>query len=186
MKKTVLTFIVCSLLTYLLSFVCAFLGFIGPIFWVSVGVPSTLLCAFPMVYLLNKNQVPGQMFLTSIVFVLISFVVGEIWKPINVIVMLMAGVFGEIILAISNRKTLKGIRMGYSGFSIIFIASVLPMWFYKEEYLVHACEEMNSAAYSDGLNGLATPLGLISLVVAVIVTGYFGALLAEKMLSKKL
>ena len=64
MKKTVLTFIVCSLLTYVLSFACAFFGFIGPVFWVGIGVPAALLCAFPMVYLLGKNRIPGQMILT--------------------------------------------------------------------------------------------------------------------------
>ena len=173
-------------MTYLLSFACAFFGFIGPIFWVGTAVPAALLCAFPMVYLLGKNRVPGQMILTSIVFVLISFAVGEIWKPMNVAVMLVAGALGEIIIAVSDRKTMRGIRMAYCGFSAIFTASILPMWFYKEEYLVHASEEMNSASYADGLSSLATPAGLIILLVIVFAAGYLGSVMAEKMLAKKL
>ena len=186
MKKSVLTFIVCSLLTYVLSFACAFFGFIGPVFWVGIGVPAALLCAFPMVYLLGKNRISGQILLTSVVFVLISFAVGEIWKPINVIVMLAAGVLGEGILAVSGRNTMKGIQKGYCGFSAIFTASILPMWFYKEEYLAHASEEMNSAAYADGLSSLATPASLVILLAAVFAAGYFGAVLAEKLLAKKI
>lgn len=186
MKKTVLIFIICSLLTYLLSFACAFSGFIGPVFWVGTAVPAALLCAFPMVYLLGKNRVPGQILLASVVFILINFAVGEIWKPINVIVTLVAGVLGEGILAVSGRNTIKGIRKGYCGFSAIFTASVLPMWFYKEEYLAHASEEMNSASYADGLSSLATPAGLVILLASVFAAGYFGAVLAEKLLAKKL
>ena len=186
MKKTVLTFIVCSLLTYVLSFACAFFGFIGPVFWVGIGVPAALLCAFPMVYLLGKNRIPGQMILTSIVFILISFAIGEIWKPLNAAVMLAAGVLGEGIIAVSDRNTMKGIRNGYCGFSAIFTASILPMWFYKAEYLAHASEEMNSAAYADGLSSLAAPAGLVILLAVVFVTGYLGAVLAEKVLAKKL
>ena len=60
------------------------------------------------------------------------------------------------------------------------------MWFYKVEYLAHASEEMNSTAYADGLNSLATPAGLVILFVAVFAAGYLGAVLAEKMLAKKL
>ena len=104
----------------------------------------------------------------------------------NVGVMLAAGALGEIIIAIRGRKTKRGIRMGYCGFSAIFTASILPMWFYKAEYLAHASEEMNSASYADGLSSLATPAGLIILLVIVFAAGYLGAVLAEKMLAKKL
>lgn len=186
MKKTVLTFIACGLLTYVLSFACAFLGFLGPVFWVGIGVPSAILCAFPMVYLLNKNRIPGQFILTAVIFVLINLAIGEIYKPLNVIVMLMAGVLGELMIAVKGRATMKGIRLGYCAFSLIFTASLWPLWFYKAEYLAQASEEMNSTAYAEGLNSLATPVGFVILLILVVIAAFFGVTLAGKLLAKKL
>ena len=45
---------------------------------------------------------------------------------------------------------------------------------------------MNSAAYADGLSSLATPAGLVILFAAVFAAGYLGAVLAEKVLAKKI
>ena len=45
---------------------------------------------------------------------------------------------------------------------------------------------MNSTAYAEGLNRLATPAGLVILFASVFAVGYLGAVLAEKLLGKKL
>ena len=164
-------------------FATAFLGYLSPYAWVFFPAIAALLGAFSYYSAAVRWQKFGVG--TLLAFILSAFLlaVGECDLS-EALLMLLAGVLSDVVRQLIGNKSLKGQSLAYPILSIGVIAWILPLWTRTEWYYQGAAEELG-IDYAKGLMTLASPWGLIAVVLATAIAGFVGIQFAAKVIQSR-
>lgn len=171
------------IIVYIVSVMAgAFIGFLGPVFWVFFTALSALLASFSYFYLASRWQKFGLGIVLSILVSVILLAAKEINLQGGLIIIL-AGVLSDIVRYITGNTCLKAVYVSYPILSLGLISWNLRLWTNTQWYVSNAIEEMGQS-YADGLESLANSKILILVIVAVLFFAYSGIRLSNCLMKK--
>ena len=184
--KKVLKVVGILLLYFGITYACAFIGLLGPAAWIyGTSTAIAFLAATPVLIAGAKWTKPGVFILFTGALVVLYVLAGESFQPEAWISFAVVTALAEIIRAVIGYKKQMGIRLGYAVNILGLAGSFLPLWFRPEWYYEGAVAEMGSTEYADTLMKFSNPAGLIVLVILMLVAGYLGCLVSEKIFKGK-
>lgn len=171
------------IIVYIVSVMAgAFIGFLGPVFWVFFTALSALLASFSYFYLASRWQKFGLGIVLSILVSVILLAAKEINLQGGLIIIL-AGVLSDIVRYITGNTCLKAVYVSYPILSLGLISWNMRLWTNTQWYVSNAIEEMGQS-YADGLESLANSKILILVIVAVLFFAYSGIRLSHCLMKK--
>lgn len=183
--KKVLSLVGLEVLYFIIGFGCMFLGFLSPFCWVYQPIIAAFLAATPVLMVCKSHRKFGGLLILPAIFALIMIVMREITGVPRIAAIVVVLLAAEAIRYFMGYDSQNSARIGYAIVSLVPACSLLLLWLDKESYYTGAVEEMGSVAYADGLMAIATPLGLLALIVGTIIAGYLGAVVSEKIFKSK-
>lgn len=181
-KKCILG-IIGFVVIYLISLMAgAFIGFIGPVFWVFFTALSAFLASFSYFYLASRLHNFGLGIVLSVLFSAMLLFSKEINLQ-GALIIILAGVLSDIVRHIIGNTLLKAVYVSYPILSLGLVSWNLRLWTDTNWYVAAAVEEMGQA-YADGLEVLAHSNILVLVLGAVLCFACLGIRLSQCLMKK--
>lgn len=181
--KDLITIGIFSAIYFVINFIFMLLGGIHPVLWVMMPGLIALFTGVPYMILASKVQKPGAVLIMGIITGLIYYVTG-MFTVVILISFASACVLAEIVRLIAKYKSFAGNTVSFAIFSVGMIGSPLPLWLFKDSFFTQISEQGMSADYLSILSNLATDWMLVIMILAPVVLGGVGALIAKGLFKK--
>lgn len=170
---------------FALCFGCMFLGFLSPVLWVYQPVLSAFLAATPVLILAKHWKKFGGVLALPAVYAIILIAIGEIRGGARIGTIIGVLLVAEAVRYFMGYGNQLGARISYAIASLTPACQLLLLWLDKDLYYAGAVEETGSVSYAEGLMRIATPWGLLALIVLTVAAGFLGAFVSEKIFKDK-
>lgn len=181
--KDLITIGIFSAIYFVINFIFMLLGGIHPILWIMMPGLIALFTGVPYMILASKVQKPGAVLILGLITGLIYYVTG-MFTVVILISFASACVLAEIVRLIAKYKSFTGNTVSFAIFSVGMIGSPLPLWLFKDSFFAQISEQGMSADYLSILSNLATDWMLVIMILAPVVLGIAGALIAKGLFKK--
>lgn len=148
---------------------------------------NNLICATPFLIFCTKVKKPYAVLIMGTVVGLIYFATGQFHYLVP-ITFIATSAIAEIIRKATGYNRFWGDAVGFSIFFLGTIASPLPLWLESEAFIQQIKDFGMPQSYVDTVTSLTSPSMLVVMIVATIVCGLVGALVAKdcsKSISRK-
>ncbi len=183
--KKISSYVGLQVLYFVIGFGCMFIGFLSPFCWVYQPVIAAFLAATPVLIACKYWKKFGGLLILPGVYALIMIGMGEIGGMARIIAIIAVLLVAELVRFLMGYENRNGVRIGYAIVSLVPACTLLLLWLDKEFYYAGAVEEMGSVEYAEGLMRIATPVGLVALIVCTVIAGFIGAVVSEKLFKSK-
>ena len=181
--KDLITIGIFSAIYFVINVIFMLLGGLHPIMFVMMPGFIALITGVPYMILASKVQKPGAVLIMGLITGLIYFASGMLTMLI-LITYAAACVLAELVRYFTKYKSFIGNTISFVIFSAGMIGSPLPIWLFKDSFFAQITEQGMPAAYLSVLGSLATNGMLAVMVLAPIVLGIAGALIAKGLFKK--
>ncbi|HWQ80285.1 MAG TPA: MptD family putative ECF transporter S component [Anaerovoracaceae bacterium] len=181
--KDLITIGIFSAIYFVINFIFMLLGGLHPVMWILMPGFIALFTGVPYMILASKVQKPGAILIMGLITGLIYFVTG-MFTVVILISFASACVLSELIRIAAKYKSFTGNTISFAVFSVGMIGSPLPIWLFKDSFFEQISGQGMSADYLSVLSSLATDGMLAVMVLAPVVLGTIGALIAKELFKK--
>jgi energy-coupling factor transport system substrate-specific component len=181
--KDLITIGIFSAIYFVINFIFMLAGGLHPIMWVLMPGFIALFTGVPYMILASKVQKPGAILIMGLITGLIYFVTG-MFTVVILISFASACVLAELIRLAAKYKSFTGNAISFAVFSVGMIGSPLPIWLFKDSFFSQISGQGMSADYLSVLSSLATDGMLVVMILAPVVLGIVGALIAKGLFKK--
>lgn len=181
--KDLITIGIFSAIYFVINFIFMLLGGLHPLMWILMPGFIALFTGVPYMILASKVQKPGAIFIMGLITGLIYFVTG-MFTVVILISFASACVLAELIRLAAKYKSFTGNAVSFAVFSVGMIGSPLPIWLFKDSFFAQISGQGMSADYLSVLSSLATNGMLVVMILAPVVLGIVGALIAKGLFKK--
>ena len=160
-----------AVLYAVISFACAFLGFLSPWCWIVVfPVLAAVLGAPSYFWAANRWQRFGVGTLFALVLAVILLAMGEI-DITQTLLMVVVGLGSDVVRQAIGPTYKRSILVAYPILPLGILAWLMKLWTASEWYYQGAAEEIG-ADYAEGLKTLSSLWALVMVIILVLVGGY--------------
>jgi len=181
--KDLITIGIFSAIYFVINFIFMLAGGLHPIMWVLMPGFIALFTGVPYMIPASKVQKPGAILIMGLITGLIYFVTG-MFTVVILISFASACVLAELIRLAAKYKSFTGNAISFAVFSVGMIGSPLPIWLFKDSFFSQISGQGMSADYLSVLSSLATDGMLVVMILAPVVLGIVGALIAKGLFKK--
>lgn len=181
--KDLITIGIFSAIYFVINFIFMLAGGLHPILWILMPGLIALFTGVPYMILASKVQKPGAVLIMGIITGLIYYVTG-MFTAVILITFASACVLAEAVRFIAKYKSFAGNAISFAIFSVGMIGSPLPIWLFRDSFFAQISGQGMSSNYLSVLSSLATDGMLAAMVLAPIVLGIAGALIAKGLFRK--
>jgi energy-coupling factor transport system substrate-specific component len=181
--KDLITIGIFSAIYFAINFIFMLMGGIHPILWIMMPGLIALFTGVPYMILASKVQKPGAVLILGLITALIYYVTG-MFTVVILITFASACVLAEVVRWAAKYKSFTGNTISFAIFSVGMIGSPLPLWLFKDSFFAQISGQGISADYLSVLNSLANDGMLVVMVLAPVVLGIVGALIAKTLFRK--
>jgi energy-coupling factor transport system substrate-specific component len=181
--KDLITIGIFSAIYFVINFIFMLLGGLHPIMWILMPAFIALFTGVPYMILVSKVQKPGAVFIMGLITGLIYFVTG-MFTVVILISFASACVLAELIRLAAKYRSFTGDAVSFAVFSVGMIGSPLPVWLFRDSFFSQILEQGMSADYLSVLSSIATNGMLVVMILAPVVLGIAGALIAKGFFKK--
>lgn len=181
--KDLITIGIFSAIYFVINFIFMLAGGLHPVMWILMPGFIALFTGVPYMILASKVQKPGAVFIMGLITGLIYFVTG-MFTVVILISFASACVLAELIRLAAKYRSFTGNTVSFAVFSVGMIGSPLPIWLFKDSFFAQISGQGMSADYLSVLSSLATDGMLAVMVLAPVVLGIIGALIAKGLFRK--
>jgi energy-coupling factor transport system substrate-specific component len=182
--KDLITIGIFSAIYLAITLVFMLAGALHPIMWILIPGFIALFTGVPYMILASKVQKPGAVLIMGLITGLFYFVTGGVFTFVILTTCAAACVLAEVIRLATKCNNFAGNTISFAIFSLGMIGAPLPMWLFKDTVFAQMARQGTSADYLSVLSALATDGMLIVMIVAAVVLGIAGALIAKALLKK--
>lgn len=180
--KDVIAIGIYSAIYFVMNFAAMITGFI-PLFWILLAGTAAILTSIPFLLMAVKVPKPGAVLIMGFITAFLYFITGQ-FTVLILITMLIACVLSETYRYITKYALkFRNLVIAFILFSYGMVGSPLALFVYRESFLAQISETM-SRKYVVAISSYITTPMLILLLVAPIVGGLLGALIAKGMFKK--
>ena len=172
-----------SAIYFVINFIFMLMSGFHPMIWILMPALIALFTGVPFMLMCAKVQKPGAVILMGLITGLLYFVTGQFTVIILVTFVIGCG-FGEIVRAATKYNSFKGNTISFALFSLGMTGSPLPIWIMRDSFLAQITEQGMPADYVATLEAVSSPVMLVVMVVAPLVTAVIGAWIAKGMFKK--
>jgi energy-coupling factor transport system substrate-specific component len=181
--KDLITIGIFSAIYFVINFIFMLLGGLHPVMWILMPGFIALFTGVPYMILASKVQKPGAIFIMGFITGLIYFVTG-MFTVVILISLASACVLAELIRFATKYRNFTGSAISFAIFSVGMIGSPLPIWLFKDSFFSQISGQGMSTDYLSVLSSLATNGMLVVMILAPVVLGIVGALIAKGLFKK--
>ena len=181
--KELITVGIFSAIYFAINLVFMVSGGIHPIIWLLMPAFIALFTGVPYMLLCAKVPNTGAITLMGLITGLIYFATGT-FTIVILLTFLAACVIAEIIRKATGYKSTAGNLFSYVVFSVGMIGSPLPIWLFRNDFLIQIREQGMGEHYVQVLNGLATGKMLVIMILLTIICAFVGSGLSKIMFRK--
>lgn len=180
--KDLITVGIFSAIYFVINFAGMLSGSI-PILWVLMPGTIALFAGIPYMMMAAKVQKPGAVFLMGLITGVIYFATGQ-FTVVILISMAISCVLAEVTRYITKYNRFSGNSISYIFFSYGMVGSPLPIWLFKESFLMQMSEQGLPDDYVSAVEALSSNYMLIVLFVAPAVGAVVGSYIARGLFKK--
>ena len=182
--KDLITIGIFTAIYFVINFTFMLMSGLHPILWVLMPGLIALFTGVPYMILTAKVQKPGAVLILGLITALIYYVTG-MFTAVTLVTFASACVLAEVVRLVTGYQSFAGDTVSFAVFSVGMIGSPLPIWLFKQSFFTQrypgrACPK----AIFPFLSGLATQGMLAVMVLAPVVLGGVGALIAKALFWK--
>lgn len=186
--KDLITIGIFSAIYFVINFIFMLAAALHPIMWILMPGFIALFTGVPYMILASKVQKAGAVLIMGLISGLIYYATG-MFTVVILITFASACVLAELIRLATKYKSFTGNSISFAVFSVGMIGSPLPMWLFKESFFEQISVQTGQGGIISGnylsiLSGLATDGMLVVLILAPVVLGVIGALIAKALFKK--
>ena len=186
--KDLITIGIFSAIYFVINFIFMLAAALHPIMWILMPGFIALFTGVPYMILASKVQKAGAVLIMGLISGLIYYATG-MFTVVILITFASACVLAELIRLATKYKSFTGNSISFAIFSVGMIGSPLPMWLFKESFFEQISVQTEQGGIISGnylsiLSGLATDGMLFVLILAPVVLGVIGALIAKALFKK--
>lgn len=186
--KDLITIGIFSAIYFVINFIFMLAAALHPIMWILMPGFIALFTGVPYMILASKVQKAGAVLIMGLISGLIYYATG-MFTVVILITFASACVLAELIRLATKYKSFTGNSISFAVFSVGMIGSPLPMWLFKESFFEQISVQTGQGGIISGnylsiLSGLATDGMLFVLILAPVVLGVIGALIAKALFKK--
>ena len=181
--KDVITVGIFSAIYFVINFAFMLLGGLHPLLWILMPGFIALFTGIPYLMMCAKVQKVGSVLLMGLITGLIYYVTGQFTVVILVSFVLACGL-AELTRGLTHYHSMAGNLVSFVLFSVGAVASPLPIWLMREDFLRQITEQGMPADYVNTLAALSSNVMLVVLFLAPIVGAIIGGLIARAMFRK--
>lgn len=186
--KDLITIGIFSAIYFVINFIFMLAAALHPIMWILMPGFIALFTGVPYMILASKVQKAGAVLIMGLISGLIYYATG-MFTVVILITFASACVLAELIRLATKYKSFTGNSISFALFSVGMIGSPLPMWLFKESFFEQISVQSGQGGIISGnylsiLSGLATDDMLVVLILAPVVLGVIGALIAKALFKK--
>ncbi len=186
--KDLITIGIFSAIYFVINFIFMLAAALHPIMWILMPGFIALFTGVPYMILASKVQKAGAVMIMGLISGLIYYATG-MFTVVILITFASACVLAELIRLATKYKSFTGNSISFAIFSVGMIGSPLPMWLFKESFFEQISVQTGQGGIISGnylsiLSGLATDGMLVVLILAPVVLGVIGALIAKALFKK--
>jgi energy-coupling factor transport system substrate-specific component len=181
--KDLITIGIFSAIYFVINFLFMLASGLHPVMWILMPGLIALFTGVPYMILMSKVQKPGAVLIMGLITGLIYFVTG-MFTVVILISFAAACVLAELTRLIAKYKSFASNTVSFAIFSVGMIGSPLPIWLFKDSFFAQISGQGMSTNYLSVLSSLATDGVLIIMVLAPVVLGIVGALIAKALFKK--
>ncbi|MCG8513684.1 MAG: MptD family putative ECF transporter S component [Halanaerobiales bacterium] len=186
--KDLITIGIFSAIYFVINFIFMLAAALHPIMWILMPGFIALFTGVPYMILASKVQKAGAVLIMGLISGLIYYATG-MFTVVILITFASACVLAELIRLATKYKSFTGNSISFAIFSVGMIGSPLPMWLFKESFFEQISVQTGQGGIISGnylsiLSGLATDGMLFVLILAPVVLGVIGALIAKALFKK--
>ncbi len=181
--KDLITIGIFTAVYFVINFAFMLAGGLHPIMWILMPGLIALFTGVPYMLLASKVQKPGAVLIMGLITGLIYYVTG-MFTAVIIITFALACILAELIRLVTKYKSFTGNAISFAIFSAGMIGSPLPVWLFKDSFFAQITEQGMPADYISVLGSLATSGMLVVMVLAPVVLGIVGALIAKALFRK--
>lgn len=181
--KDLITIGIFSAVYFVINFIFMLAGGLHPVLWILMPGLIGLFTGVPYMILAAKVQKPGAVLIMGLITGLIYFVTG-MFTVVILITFASACVLAEAVRYAAKYKSFTGNAVSFAIYSVGMIGSPLPIWLFKDSFFAQISEQGMSAEYLSVLSSLATSGMLAVMILAPVVLGIAGALIAKALFRK--
>ena len=172
-----------SAIYFVINFIFMLMSGFHPMIWILMPALIALFTGVPFMLMCAKVQKPGAVILMGLITGLLYFVTGQFTVIILVTFVIGCGL-GEIVRAATRYTSFKGNTISFALFSLGMVGSPLPIWIMRDSFLAQITEQGMPTDYVATLEAVSSPVMLVVMVVAPLVTAVIGAWIAKGMFKK--
>lgn len=172
-----------SAIYFVINFAFMLMSGFHPMIWILMPALIALFTGIPFMLMCAKVQKLGAVILMGLITGLVYFVTGQFTVVILVTFVVGCGL-GEIARAVTKYNSFKGNTISFALFSLGMVGSPLPIWIMRDSFLAQITEQGMPADYVATLEAVSSPVMLIVMVAAPVVTAVIGAVIAKGMFKK--
>jgi energy-coupling factor transport system substrate-specific component len=176
--KDLITIGIFSAIYFVINFIFMLVSGLHPMIWILMPGLIALFTGIPYMILVSKVQKPFAVLIMGAISGLIYFATGMLTMVI-LITYLAACVLAELVRYAVKYRSLTGNTISFAAFSLSMIGSPLPIWLFKDSFFAQITEQGMPAEYLSVLGSLATDGMLAVMILAPVVLGIVGALIAR-------
>lgn len=163
------------------------IGGLGPLVWVFMPSFLALVCGPVYMTLVGKVPKKGVVFLMGFIPALIFSVRGGYFF-ILIVTAFIAGTVAEIIRKSMGYDSENGKLISYAVFSLGMVGNLLPIWIFRESFLVNMVDRGMPADYVQAMEA-ATPMWMLFVMIVVtfivaLIGGKIGQAIVKKHFEK--
>ncbi len=186
--KDLITIGIFSAIYFAVNFIFMMAAALHPIMWILMPGFIALFTGVPYMILASKVKKAGAVLIMGLISGLIYYATG-MFTVVILITFASACLLAEVIRLATKYKSFTGNSISFAVFSVGMIGSPLPMWLFKDSFFKQISEQTGQGGIVSGnylsiLSNLATDGMLIVLILAPIVLGGIGALIARALFKK--
>ena len=181
--RDLITIGIFSAIYFVINFIFMLMSGFHPMIWILMPALIALFTGVPFMLMCVKVQKPGAVILMGLITGLLYFVTGQFTVIILVTFVIGCGL-GEIVRAATKYNSFKGNTISFALFSLGMVGSPLPIWIMRDNFLAQITEQGMPADYVATLEAISSPVMLVVMVVAPLVTAVIGAWIAKGMFKK--
>lgn len=181
--KELITIGIFSAIYFVINFAFMLLSGIHPIMWMLMPGFIALFTGIPYMLMVEKVQKPGAVFLMGLITALIYLATGQLTVVI-LITYCIACLLAEIVRYITKFSSFSGNSLSFVLFSLSMIGSPLPIWLFRDSFLVQIRELGMPAEYVTTISSLITNWMLVLVIVSPVVGAIIGAVFTKGVFKK--
>ena len=181
--RDLITIGIFSAIYFVINFAFMLVSGFHPMIWILMPALIALFTGVPFMMMCAKVQKPGAVIMMGLITGLLYFVTGQ-FTVVILVTFVIGCVLGEIARAATKYRSFKGNTISFAMFSIGMTGSPLPIWIMRESFLSQITQQGMPVDYVATLEAVSSPVMLVVMVVAPLVTAVIGAFLAKEMFKK--